>query len=132
MFRWRRKKKEKMDPVEKAQDDETSGQMTIHEFAEVGYKNLIAIVTAQETGDEEIIEAAMTDVQEDHSQAVAGLIVASGSIISIMNNLEQLRRAEIEDGLDLKQLLLKMRADNLKEHHIETAIMEMEKDMRES
>lgn len=132
MFRWQRKKKEKMDPVEKAQDDEPSYQMTTHEFAEIGYKNLISIITAQETADDEIIEAAMTDVQEDHMQAVAGLIVASGSMISIMNNLESLCRAEMEYGLDLKQLLLNMREDNLRELHVETSIMEMEKDLRES
>lgn len=88
------------------------------EFAEIGYRQVIAILTAQELEDVDLIGVAMTEVAEDHESAFAGLIVACGSLISLSKTL----KTSVDENLDLRELLMEMRADNLKEIHIAKAV----------
>ena len=60
----------------------------------------------------------MTEVAEDHESAFAGLVVACGSLISLSKTL----KSSVNENLDLRELLMDMRADNLKEIHIAKAV----------
>lgn len=93
-------------------------ELNNREFAEIGYRQVLAIITAHEADDVDLIGVAMADTMADHDSAFAGLIVACGSLISLSKTL----RAEVHESLDLRNLLMEMQSDNLKEIHIAKAV----------
>jgi hypothetical protein len=93
-------------------------ELNNREFAEIGYRQVIAIITAHETEDVDLIGVSMADTMADHDSAFAGLVVACGSLISLSKTLKE----NVNENLDLRNLLMEMQSDNLKEIHIAKAV----------